>query len=582
MVLAVIAGPALAAVDRVPGAEEALEAHERVSAWVRAWTAPPSPADDPFRVESAGASVTLRLGGRVLGRATSMVGDGGDVHRATLGAWREASGRLVVEQDEIELERIEVLASRVTVEVELAGPLTPVEGTTFDEAAGAASPGRTGVAMRLGQRTEAVFPGVQMGTGASPARALRAASGALGLPPVELMELRRTHQATPAVFETVHVVQVRPGGAPTFLHRGGRYVPSADVTGALLRASAAAMARHLRESAWPEGADPLGLRGNYRAISAQYDPPVASARTQALAAYALARFGTTPGMGAESSGDAIALAARVLAELAVVSPGEDDPLADPVASALVAVAAPMVVAVDPRMEVALAVAEFGTKARAAAREAAQSGAASQESAAVVAWALARVSRSADGAALTDRAIAEGMVREVMRSGGVDGLLSASPWVVWAALELQPEGELSGEVALRDLRSATWARQIGDAVAGTGDQDYEGGIVLTAEPTPPNAAHTLRALSALPAMLGDARLTPEDEVLAEVARVRRSLRFVLQLMFRDEEAYLARDRDRAIGGVRPALWEPVASTDATAMGLIVISDTLRAVRSRSER
>ena len=84
------------------------------------------------------------------------------------------------------------------------------------------------------------------------------------------------------------------------------------------------------------------------------------------------------------------------------------------------------------------------------------------------------------------------------------------------------------------------------------------------------------------MLGDRRLTTDEEFLGELARVRRSLRFVMQLMFRGEEAHLARNPQRAIGGVRPALWEPVASIDATAMGLLTVCDALEAVGARAAR
>jgi hypothetical protein len=378
---------------------------------------------------------------------------------------------------------------------------------------------------------------------------------------------------------------VAPGEGPTFLHRGGRFVPASEITGDGLRAAARAMARHLRESAWPDGAAPWGLRGDYRAISAQYDPAIAAPRSQALAALALARFALTPGIDAESSAEAIERAGRLVVDLGVVTEDETDPLADPVSAALAAVAAPIIVAAMPTIDGAMDIGAMGVRAAGAIRAVANASAEaapapSSEERAVVAWALAVLAETRSATAGTDRALAEGMVRGLMREVGPTGLISVSPWVPWAMLTLHRTGEIPAALALRDLRAAVWSRQIGDAVAGTMDQDTEGGIVVVERVGGPTAAHTLRAIGALPAMLGDRRLTSDDELLTELARMRRSLRFVVQLMFRAEEAYLARDPARAIGGVRPALWEPVASVDATSMALIAVCDALGAVRDRA--
>ena len=585
LVVALFAPRSAEASVAVPSAADTVAAYQRVSAWVRAWEMPPSPVDDPVRVECGGAAVTLRLGGRVLGRGTSVVGDGTDVHRAAAEAWREAAERLLVERDELALERIEVLAQRVTIELELAGAMSPIDGATYDAAVASASPGRTGFAMRAGGQIEAVFPGVQLGTGLSPARALRAAAGALDLPPVELADLRSSHQAVALRFSTSHLAQVEPRSGPTFLERGGRYVPIGEVSGARLRDAAAAMAQHLQTSTWSEGSGPWGLRGDYRAISGKYDPAVAPPRSQALAALALARFARSPGVDGDSATVALESAGRLIVELAVVTRDEADPLADPVSAAIIAVAAATVVDADPTIEGAMDIGALGARARAATRAmgavaADPASTTTDEELAVVAWSLAAASRRFDGGAAEDRALAEALVSQLVRRVGAAGLITVAPWVPWAMLELHPVGEVPGAVALIDFRALVWARQIGDSVVGTEDQDFEGGVVLGPTSAPPNAAHTLRAIGAMPAMLADPRVTPDDQLLAELAAVRRSLRFVVQLMFRTDETYLARDPNRAIGGVRPALWEAIAADDATSMALITVCDALRAVRARS--
>jgi hypothetical protein len=347
------------------------------------------------------------------------------------------------------------------------------------------------------------------------------------------------------------------------------------------------MARHLRENAWPDGGAPWGLRGDYRAISGQYDPAIGAARSQALAALALARFALTAGIDAESGAEAMVRAGRVVVDLGVVTEEEADPLADPVSAALLAVAAPMVVGAMPTIDGAMDIGTMEVRAGAAIRALAGAGAgegggsgATMEERAVVAWALAVLAERGGATSEADRALADAMVRAVVREAGPTGMISVSPWVPWAMLTLHRAGEIPGAQALRDLRAAVWSRQIGDAVSGTIEQDTEGGIVLTDRAPGPLAAHTLRAIGAMPAMLGDRRLTPDEELLTELARMRRSLRFVVQLMFRAEEAYLARDPARAIGGVRPTLWEPVASVDATSMALIAVCDALGAVRDRA--
>jgi len=575
---------ARAADPALPPPTQALEAFGWVDAWIRAWIIPPTPEADARRIPCSGAAVTLRLGGRVLGRAASVVGDGADVHRAAASAWREASGRLVVDRDATAEDRVESLAHRVTIELELSGQMIPLEGMTYDQAALSIAPGRMGVAVRAGDRVDAIFPGMQLGMGLTPVRALQAAAGALGLPPVELSELRASHAVTPMRFDAVHLVQVEPGQGPTFLHRGGRVVPQSDITGAGLRAAASAMCANLHKSMWT-GREPFGIRGDYRAISGQYEPPFARPRSQALAALALARFAESPGVTEPDRSIALATAAEILADLGEVVEPEEDPLADPVAAAMAASTCRKVLGTRAAPDHAEVIRAFGARATEAVLKITatpeSTKAASPEERAVVAWALAELAQARGPDADTLRAKAESMVRALIRESGAEGVVSLMPWLAWAMLELAPEGEIPSAVALRDVRSMVWAHQLGDAVAGTPDLDLEGGVVFSRAPGALPTASTLRVISAMAMLLGDRRLTSDEEFLTELARVRRSLRFVVQLMFREQEAYLARSPDRAIGGVRSALWDPTMSIDATAMGVLTICEALEAVADRAK-
>lgn len=574
----------MAADTALPTPAQAIEAYGWVDGWVRAWWLPPAPEADPNRIPCAGASVTLRLGGRVLGRATSMIGDGADVHRAAAGAWREASGGLLVERDATAQERTEVLAHRVTIELELAGPVTIIDGATFERAAEPLAPGRTGVGIRVGDRTEAIFAGAQLGTGLSLARALQAAAGALDLPPVELEELRASHGAAAVRFDTIHLAQVEPGKGPTFLHRGGHVVPQSQISGAGLRAAAAAMAANLRSSMWTDQ-EPFGIRGDYRAVSGQYEPAIARPRSQALAALALVRFAESAGISQADRTDALTTAADLVADLAAVVPPEEDPHTDPVAAAMSSAACPMLLEAFPTADRAADIAALGARSLETitkiATQADTTSAPTAEESAVVAWALATCARRGGADAPSLRSASEALVRRLIREGGTEGMVSLMPWIAWAILELHPEGDIPAAVALRDVRALTWTHQIGEEYTATPDLDLEGGVVFSQAGGGAPTASTLRVVSAMARLMGDPRMTSDEELLVELARIRRSLRFVVQLMFRADEAYLARNPDRAIGGVRPALWEPTVSVDATSMALLTVCDALEAVAARSK-
>jgi hypothetical protein len=344
------------------------------------------------------------------------------------------------------------------------------------------------------------------------------------------------------------------------------------------------MAKNLEESMW-SGTEPFGIRGDYRAVSGAYEPPFARPRSQALAALALIRFANTPGIADADRASAMATCADLLGDLGSVAEPEEDPIGDPVAAAMSAAACPMLLDASPDADRAEAIRAFGVRALegivlvGAKGEDAQ--AASAEERSVVAWALASIAQRGGPDSAAHRSTAEAMVRQLVREGGTEGLVSLMPWIAWATLELHPDGDIPSAVALRDVRAMAWTHQVGDGVASTPDLDFEGGVVFSAGGGVPTAS-TLRVVSAMAVLLGDRRMTSDDEFLGELARVRRSLRFVMQLMFRAEEAYLARNPARAIGGVRPAPWEPVVSVDATAIGLLTVCDALEAVGARATR
>ncbi len=80
-----------------------------------------------------------------------------------------------------------------------------------------------------------------------------------------------------------------------------------------------------------------------------------------------------------------------------------------------------------------------------------------------------------------------------------------------------------------------------------------------------------------AMLGVPGLTPANERPGELARLLPTLRFLRQLSVEEGEARLYPNPQRAMSGVRLALWDHRQPIEATAMTLLAVTDTLEAAR-----
>lgn len=101
--------------------------------------------------------------------------------------------------------------------------------------------------------------------------------------------------------------------------------------------------------------------------------------------------------------------------------------------------------------------------------------------------------------------------------------------------------------------------------------------------------TARVVSAWAQMLGEARLTDEAEVPAELVRVVRSARFLVQLTAGPAVWWMYPDEvvGEAVGGgarwgVRRALWDQRMGVEATAMALLAGCDVLDAAGAIAAR
>ncbi|MBL0927474.1 MAG: hypothetical protein IBJ11_07465 [Phycisphaerales bacterium] len=556
-----------------PTAAETLAAYQAVESWIRAWSVPSDPQPSPTRRP---ACVTLRLAGRVVGRAADFSDDGAALWRAARGAFLEAAPNLPVERDALRAQRTLETAARLTIDVQLAGTLEPLVGETFAAAGAALSPGLDGVAARVGGTIAGVFPGAMLSSGRLPDQGLRVAAGELGLPPLDLEDLRAKHGLTVYRFAARHIAQPSPGVEPMFLTRGGRVVSTAEIGGPYLRGLSNGLARHLLKHAWP-GKEPHGLLGDYNPLLNEFEPLIAPPFEQALAAIALARFAAAPGVDADLAKRCGWLARRVVEDLADVTPQETDPMVRPLDAAAWLLAQDLAPGPAGSKDLSATV----EKARARVLGCAGSDAQWREhppfARAFMAWALAEHAAQAGSPESFARA-AEQRTRELWTSTAPAEFVDQMPWLAWAELRLaRGKPDVPAGVALRSVRADIARFQVREDDAGA-DADLIGGIRLGIGGPP--TWQSLRPAALLATMLGDARLTEPDELSGELSTLIRSLRFLAQLTIREPEGHMARDPSRALGGVRLALWDQRQPLGANALALLTLCDTLDALRARA--
>lgn len=566
----------------LPPAADCVSAFNEVDSWIRTWRSPGDPQLlDP--TGTTGACVTLRLSGRVLGRGTAFGSQRDTVWRAYALARVQAIESLPAEDDALRARRIEEMTPRVTLDIQIAGRLTPLLIEDDSAAAMWIEPGIEGVAVRVGDRLEGVFPGTMLSTGVGTIDALRAAMSKLNLPPRPLAELKRS--ANPVIYEfpVRHLAQAREQAQPEFLHRGGRVIPLGEVTGARLRSAASAISKHLVSHAWP-GSEPCGMTGEYLALSDRYEPVIAAPLEQAACAFALARYSTTPGIAEQDASRARRFAAELLDRLVAVAPEESDPAEDPLACAMWVSAARVLgesgVMLGAPEDARARMLQGLHRAVALKGDAANWNSASPATGrGMIALGLAYASRDDE----TLSPLARAAVRSVFRETEAARLVSEMPWLGWAELALaQREVPLPGAVALLDMRAAASQFRLDEDELEPSAMDLLGGIMFTRSQIPLPTWHTLRPAAFLATMLGDPRLTPSQDVVAQLADLKPILRFTLQLMMDDPALLMCRDRERSLGGVRPAVWEQRAALEPSALALLTISESLRSIEARTTK
>lgn len=593
MASASVAGASAPVASRQPEPAHAMADFHLVRERVHAWNTEPLDHD----AEHAGASIVLRLEGRVIGRGTEM-GEG-CLDRALSAAMDEAEERLPVARDALWARNVRALADRITISLELAGPLVPFEPDSLIDASLEVAPGREGVAVRLEERTEAIFPGTMLATLTEPASALASLLATIGGRPALAMQSPKQMRERLGVviyrFEVTHLAQTGAGESPIFLQRGGRVVDRAQITADLLLEMGDGMARHLIRRTEPGEGDGLRLRGTLNPVDGTTRRTRAGTLQHALVALALVEYASTPGV--RHKAPALRTARGILEELAARTIDDEpdrDPDDAPARDGRISLGeAALVAGVIARLRAeggggALDELDDGLgalEARSAerVRTAAEDPSEIPEAVrGVVAYALAARWALVGDRREQPRAL-DALLELMLREGDAARMVGQMPWLGWA-LTLRSEGAESvrGAVLLRRVRELVWAHQLDERDTGFEARDLAGGIVFTRSRMPLPTWQTTRPLAFIASMLGDARLTPEGEALGEVSRLVDSLRFVRQLAADEATGHMYRSPARARWGIRSALWDQRMRPEASAMGLLTVAESLESLDAIGRR
>lgn len=565
--------PAVAQAEGSIPPEQAMDAYAGVEGWVRAWEVSGAPRADPAGL--AACRVALFESGRLVGSGSAR-GGGDALARSTGAALAEAEQKLLpARRDALWREQALAMAARLTVSVELAGPLTPLATAELDDPDGSLNPGVDGLAVRIGDQWSLEFPMQLLASEVTPSVEYPAMAARLLGDPTKGIELPRDLASEKgAVFYRFSVAQVAgvgPGGSALFLTRGGRVVELSEVTTPRLRAFAVGLLGHI--DATRIGGDlALGIMGPVHPWRGMADPSVSTPTQQALAAVALLSLADTPHIAQADRDRAAALARLIMRDLQAVEEGEVRTEDEGVAGAVAWVALWRLGAgrdstdeLRPLFEVC----EGMMREHAAAEPAAPRATVSE---AVLAWAMAR---RAEATGL-DREVAERGVRSIYAAAHPGTLAGLLPWLGWAELALAPEGAVPAGTALRQVRERVWEHQITEQDAGFADRDLSGGIAFTEGGVSLPTWVTIRPVGFLATMLGDPRLTSPQEVSVETVRLTSAMRFLEQLSAGEVECRFYPDPGLARGGIRAAVWDQRMPPEATSMALLATCEFLQSL------
>jgi hypothetical protein len=583
-------GPRAVAAD--PPDEEVVRAAFVVARqWVDAVAVPhvdEAAAELPLK-GARGVCVLLRRSGRVVGVGTDWTGDDLMLRRAVARALGELLGEPAVQSMPDEMRG--AVGKLVSIELEIAGAPEPIVARSFEQAGRQLDPGLSGIAMRRDQTWSMIFPAQfrASNTAGGAHRQFLALATDLELPAIGLAELAQKHNVAAYSFRATTLAQAAPTDEPFMAVRGEPVVPNSDVTPEALRAWAEEAATHLLvhlafakpvtmdglggESPAPE---PVGLAGTYNPLADQFDPLIAAPIEQALGALALSKASQSPAISAEVRQQCAEAAAQILLDLTRTTSVETDPFESaPTCAIIVAAASPGLRADNA------AIADLHARAADRLMQSFQptmtfDASLSPHERALVAWGLVRLSLSEP--LKLPRSTAEAAAVEAWESVAEQERVALLPWIGWALTDLAGEnGALAHADGLRELAAGLCASRImaGDRAFAA---DLAGGIPLMKTGRSHPTSQTLRPASWLASALRDERIAPDAVRQARHHELREIMRFVRQLMARDETAWRYRNKPRSIGGIRTATWDLTQPVPAQALGIITLIEAAETLQN----
>ncbi|MFM7260204.1 MAG: hypothetical protein ACKO3W_06330 [bacterium] len=318
---------------QAPAEAQAIDAFLAVRGWLDRDALPALDAVDA-RVDlpsTAAVAVLLRVDGRVVGRGEDATGDPFMVRRAAGRAVTEALGDTTIRAVRAELgDRV---TARLSLEIELAGPVRPLLGRTVAEAAARVVPGAEGIALLKGDEVFRAFPSRLLANDSAdrPDTTIAGLMRAAGLPAKDLRDFGPSDRVSLARFDTVRLRQGAPDASPSVVVRGGRRIELDEITPGSIRILATQLAARLAGQVLPlsnrsttdvvdAAATPLrrwGLLGTYNPTADTYEPPFAGSRDEAFAAFALAHASRCAALPAPTRARAAESAVRLAETLLV-------------------------------------------------------------------------------------------------------------------------------------------------------------------------------------------------------------------------------------------------------------------------
>lgn len=552
--------PAHAAADP----EASIRAFEAAALWLQDWQTPES---WDLGEDAVGVWVGIRWGGRLLGEGIDLraAPEGSASTQALPRAMRialdqaeEAAAAEAVDRVDADDRLLALREAPTTLEVQIARDFRRIRGTSLDRVVEQFRPGLDGIYMQRGADGERafLFPAEMLRDNQSPAQAFSWLTTQLGI----------LTDADAAVaegrlriwrFEVDHLAQIRRGQPPGFLYRGTLTVPENDITRDELIHFADDLAAHLLTRRWPDSVDGVGMLGTYVAPLDQYDPLIADAADQMLTAFTMARFARHADFADSARrADAEAFALELLN--AMQQRENADLEGDPSIAALAVLAASELPA-----ETTAQLSGLLARCRDALNAVFSAETGFRED-------LGPAERAVCAAALGTRAALDA----AWSSTDFHIQPSLLPWLGWAELELEPDQPLRSVDGLSALRSRLWAVQVELGMRTGQEADLRGGLAFMGD-RPPDW-NSARPLAFLATAMGDPRLTPPDQAMAELVRVAAGMRFLRQLSIREADAYRIPAPDRALGGVRLSLWSDRLPVSASAMSLLAVTEAVLAL------